>query len=304
MSAVHRRIAGRCGLAFVLLLAGLPARAALIHAPGAAGSLAAALAQAGPGDLVLVAPGQYAEGQVLDVPVGVTLRGGGARPEDTVLSGGYLHQILSVAGAGAVAVENLTLADGFALRGGGLSVAGTQLSLRGLRFLRNAAAADGGAIYAAQATLEVTDCLFFANYASGGSGAALHIEGAAPAGGPQRIMHCTFAANAGCCGGRSLLLAGCVAEIEGNILEEVECLAGAEARMRCNNGSVCGTDLGGNFIADPRYCNFEAADCRLEADSPCLAENNPECGQIGAYGPCALTATQPSSLGAIKALYR
>jgi len=295
---------GAC-LGLALLLAGQPAAAGLIQAPGAAGSLQGALDLATAGDVVLIAAGRYAEGSALIVRGGITLRGAGSGPEDTVLSGSYLHQILSVGGEGGpVSVENLTLADGFAVKGGGMSISGAEVSLDGVHFLRNAAAGDGGAIYAEGAGLRVTNCLFFANYASSGGGAALHIQGPGPGGSLQRIEACTFAANAGCCGGRSLVLADCQVEIFNNVLEDVECLAGGEPVMGCNNGAVCGTDLGGNFIADPRYCGFEQADCRLEPDSPCLAANNPECGQIGAFGGCALTATATNSLSAIKSLYR
>jgi len=295
----------RCApLLLATLLAASPAQADLIHAPGAAGSLQAALAEAGPGDLVLIAPGYYEEGAPLEVPVGITLQGGGARPEDTVLSGRFMHQLLSVAGEGAVLIENLTLSDGFALRGGGISVAGAALTLRDVRFRGNAAAGDGGAIYAVQAQLDLENCLFFANYASTGSGAALHIDGAGSAGQPQRIVQCTFAANAGCCGGRSLVLANCEAEIRNCILEDVVCDPGVMADFTCNNGSTCGQSGDGNFVADPRYCGFEQADCRLESDSPCLPENSGGCGLIGAYGSCATTAVARESFSAVKALYR
>lgn len=305
MRAAPRRVLSGALLALCALAAGRAATAGLVHAPGAAGSLQGAIDLAQAGDLVVIAPGQYAEGTALLVRGGITLRGGGARPEDTVLSGSYLHQILSLAGGGGpIRIENLTLEDGFAVRGAGMSIAGAEVSLDGVRFLRNAAAGDGGAIYAEGSGLRVTNCLFFANYASGGAGAAMHIQGSGPEGSTQLIEYCTFAANAGCCGGRSLVLADCRVEILSNILEDVECLAGAEPVMRCNNGSVCGLDAGGNFIADPRFCNFEQADCRLEPDSPCLAANNPECGQIGAFGGCELTAVAPSSFGAIKSLYR
>lgn len=305
MFASDGRLARRsASLVLAALLVAPRAWAALIEAPGSAGSIRAALAQAAPGDLVRIAPGEYAEGGPLEVPVGITLQGGGARPEDTVLSGAYLHQILSIAGDGAVLIENLTLRDGFALRGGGLSVAGASLALRDVRFLRNAAAGDGGAIYAAQAALDLENCLFFANYASSGGGAALHVDGARAGAAPQRIAQCSFAANAGCCGGRSLVLADCEAEIRNCILEDVVCGPDVTVDFACNNGSTCGQGGAGNFVADPRYCGFEEADCRLESDSPCLPENSGGCGLIGAYGSCATTAVERRSFSAVKALYR
>ncbi len=50
------------------------------------------------------------------------------------------------------------------------------------------------------------------------------------------------------------------------------------------------TDLGGNFEADPLFC--DQVDYLLREDSPCLPGNHPEgmdCGTIGARGAgCSL----------------
>ncbi len=69
---------------------------------------------------------------------------------------------------------------------------------------------------------------------------------------------------------------------------------------------------GGNFSACPAFCNFEVEpyDLSLCSASPCLPGNHPQgynCGLIGALGQgciCGPTETQPSTWGAIKAMYR
>jgi hypothetical protein len=68
----------------------------------------------------------------------------------------------------------------------------------------------------------------------------------------------------------------------------------------------------GNFSADPDFCDsdFEPYDLRLCNCSPCLPGNHPDgytCGLVGALGEgciCDPSSTQPSTWGAIKAMYR
>ncbi len=50
----------------------------------------------------------------------------------------------------------------------------------------------------------------------------------------------------------------------------------------------CAVDDGGNFSADPLFCDPVGGDFRLRADSPCLGEGSP-CGAIGALPICAET---------------
>ena len=138
----------------VTLLAASPAvaGAALIQVPGEVGTIQAAIDGASDGDVIQIAPGTYATSLVLRG--GVTLVGGGPRPEDTVLSGSYMHPLIKLEGDSRPArVENLTLRDGFGYKGAGMELQGAVLDVYRVRFVSNAAALEGGAIYATSSLL-------------------------------------------------------------------------------------------------------------------------------------------------------
>ncbi len=60
----------------------------------------------------------------------------------------------------------------------------------------------------------------------------------------------------------------------------------------------------GNISADPMFCNPNAGNFSINANSPCSPANS-ECGElIGAFGiGCGLTATQETSISAVKSHY-
>lgn len=68
--------------------------------------------------------------------------------------------------------------------------------------------------------------------------------------------------------------------------------------------------VNGNFSACPSFCHAEMGDFRLCDESPCLPGNHPDgydCGLIGAWGEgciCGPTQTEPTTWGAIKAMYK
>ncbi len=89
----------------------------------------------------------------------------------------------------------------------------------------------------------------------------------------------------------------------------VICEAGASPVLTCNDffanaggDAPCGTDGGGNFSLDPKFCDVAQGDLSLRADSPCAAGS---CGQIGAHGvSCSASAVEEMTWGAIKARLR
>lgn len=65
--------------------------------------------------------------------------------------------------------------------------------------------------------------------------------------------------------------------------------------------------IAGNISEDPFFCNAEAGDFTLHADSPCapFTPPNPECDLIGAWPVgCGPTPTLEATWGVIKALFR
>lgn len=59
-----------------------------------------------------------------------------------------------------------------------------------------------------------------------------------------------------------------------------------------------------DVVVDPRLCDPENLDFRLQSTSPCAAENS-SCGQIGAFGVgCGTVGVEPSTWAKIKAGFR
>ena len=179
--------------------------------------------------------------------------------------------------------------------------------------------------------LIVTGCTFDGNCASDGDGAALAVFSySGPVQGAVVISRSTFAGNGPCAyayGGSALCLAtsGPVT-IENSIVAYgtgggVFCPLSQTPSLTCCNlyGNVGGDWTGqvegqlgtsGNISADPLFCDTLSGDFRLETCSPCLPGNHPDgydCGApIGTFcSGCACgETTQPTTWGAIKAMYR
>jgi hypothetical protein len=65
-------------------------------------------------------------------------------------------------------------------------------------------------------------------------------------------------------------------------------------------------DVNDNFSEDPLFCNPNAGDFSIGANSPCAPENNPACGLVGALpvGCDEPTAVEMTTWGRIKAQHR
>jgi predicted outer membrane repeat protein len=93
------------------------------------------------------------------------------------------------------------------------------------------------------------------------------------------------------------------------------CWSETDPTIACSNffgnaggNTFCGTDGGGNFSADPLFCDPSSGDFTLAADSPCLPGNHPtgwDCGLIGALGEgCGPVSLTPQTWARVKARYR
>ncbi len=155
--------------------------------------------------------------------------------------------------------------------GGGLCIAEGAPTLTGCTIAGNTGEWGGGLDCYGAAPI-FTACTIADNFASVGGG-AVYCEGGASA----QLENCIIAFNdrtgaVVCSGyGSSATLACC--DLYGNVGGDwIGCIA-----------SQYGTD--GNICADPRFCGEVGlpGPYSLRDDSPCAAENNPGCGQIGAW---------------------
>ena len=223
------------------LLAAGPTWAATFDVPSAAyPTIAAAInAAATQGDVILVAPGTYAES--LDfLGKSLTLRGT-AGPSQTFLDGQGTWVLLQATQAESVVVEGFTLQNAFGSTGGAALVASSSAVFRDCVFQGNQAG-DGGAVWGSSATLTFEDCTFAANSASAGGVIRISSDS------PLTATRCSFTGNsAGSEGGvvrasgsSSLVLVDC--SFDGN-----SALEGGVARL---SGSATAQATGCDFIGN------------------------------------------------------
>mgnify|MGYP006280500061 CR=1 FL=1 len=233
----------------------------------------------------------------------------------------------SATGDGAVSFgqENVlhlhgcTFLDNYGPSGAGLNIG--QISCTGTvshcHFEGNHAhSMHGGGMRIHEATLTVAYCSFLANEAFPDGGGLMVLDGAQP-----HVHHCTFYGNqAGRHGGQVAAWDFADAIFEHCIFADGLANGGffvsnCSPIISCcdawNNagGNYLGlpdpTGHDGNIAADPLFCDAWGGDLQLASDSPCAEENNPECGQIGAFGiGCQQTPVLTGSWGSIKGLFR
>jgi len=153
----------------------------------------------------------------------------------------------------------------------------------------------------------VTNCIVHHN--SGSKGMRIYSVGA----GSFLVSDCTFSHNEGgifCEEADSLTIKNTVVSFS-EVHRGVTCDMGSPTLV-CTNvyGNAGGDWVGciadqygqaGNISEDPLFCNPDNDDFALCADSWCAAENNPGCGQIGAFGvgcgDCGSFHVPPSLIG-------
>jgi hypothetical protein len=211
-------------------------------------------------------------------------------------------------------------------------------------FLENRDVTTGGVVLRNQDSFRVERCLFLRNVTTDGAGGGMFVTdsngriafntfaydstyggwyggGLATVRFAGAIEHNTFVGchvDAGYSGSAiSMASNGPITTFENNII--AECTGGSTTRLNgvgymqfdCNcfwaneggNGGypIQPTDL----LVDPLFCDVPNLDFTLHEDSPCAAENNPTCGQIGAFGVgCGPVSLESLSWGRIKGLYR
>jgi hypothetical protein len=202
---------------------------------------------------------------------------------------------------GAVRARSATISDCLFERnaaglqvGIGGAVAADSGVIAGCTFLRNSSGADGlGSSIAFDTVGSVFNSVFLENFAAGYAAFVIYSRGHVD------VVGCTFAANVGqrydwghsvwgSTGtvSRSIIAFGQGRPIANTLAASCNCVF-----ANTNGDSLGPLDLGGNFLADPRFCATDsiAADTSvpIRPDSPCAPGNHPsgnDCGRIGA-GP-------------------
>jgi hypothetical protein len=197
---------------------------------------------------------------------------------------------------------------------------GSEATVRRCTFRNNLenGTGGGGLAWGGHAPKLVEFCLFVGNQTTGanGAGGALKVDS------PANVRNNTFWQNAAYtdAGGSAIrfsddgsgyfLLNNVIAEGIGNggaVEDQFEVVSSA-----CN---VFWQNEGGDGVyfepgptdreIDPLFCDPEAEDFTVDANSPCLPENSLGCGLIGAFGQgCGITSVKPESWGSIKSAYR
>ncbi len=263
------------------------------------------------GDTVVVAPGTYPENIVFDDSHdGVRLISSGG-PDETIIDGGGRGSVVYFRNVGpSTVLEGFTIQNGrnestsefWTYVGGGISlIQSARPTIRG-NVIRDNRSDSGGGISAAHACgALITGNLFLDNEASWrGGGVHIWLPGYSPA---ALVTGNTFVGNRATNGG------GVYARtpydgfttVSRNIFYRNQS-EGAGGALYCHGGSgrivrdQCNAywenvpdDMTTScqtidpVLSDPRFCDPDAEDYRLQVGSPCSAEENPGCGLIGAY---------------------
>ncbi len=321
-----------------------PAAAAVWYVPGDAPTISGGLALALSGDTVEVACGVYYEHSLL-MPESVTLRSATGQADCVVIDAQSLGRCMAYAGNDPTLIEGITFRNGRAVAGlvpmqwgGGIYIDGTGLRVVNCAFLDNYAQSWGGGGGGAMgAEFDFANCWFEGNepdglagdetggsivsctfYANLGRAIDLMLPSA------TTIEQCTVAANTGhgiVYEGFNLTLRNTIVAFNGGTSLPVNPMGYV---VECcdlygNTGGdwvgwLAGlTATGGNFSADPCFCDLAAGDLTLCADSWCLAGHHPwGCDAlVGAHdqgcSACSCAppvAVESSTWGAVKSLYR
>lgn len=201
---------------------------------------------------------------------------------------------------GSSSVENITITNGYGETdggdvGGGIYCDRTAPRIVGCWFIGNSSEVGGG-IGVRDSSPTIEDCVFALNEALFGGGVAILT-------GDPIFTGCTFVGNEAADGSAIFSIGSLpsLLTIERTILAfnlggpAMECLDFGEVDVSCtdvfgNEGGdwvECLEGLEGeadNFSVDPLFCDAENRDYSLGSTSPCAADNNPACGQVGALG--------------------
>jgi len=225
--------------------------------------------------------------------------------------------------------------------GGGVYCTDSHPHFGDVLFMDNRAEYNGGAVCGMNAAFTMSDVEFTGNSSTGGG--AISLDDSSPtlertlfwgnSGSFGGDIYCTnmsspdvrgatFVGSAAGEGGAVYSFGSSSPTLETSIVafgnggSAIYCWEGSTTELLCCDvfgnaggdwvGCIAGQlGINGNTSADPLFCDMQAGDFSLHADSPCTPAANPECGLVGVEGiGCEATSVRVMSWGAIKSLYR
>jgi hypothetical protein len=193
----------------------------------------------------------------------------------------------------------------------------SNLEVRNCWFVHNSASgSSGGGVSCEAGTVgKIEFCVFAFDSANGGGGVATE--------GSVRLSNNTFYACDGAIGAAIQVSGDDLRSVDRNIIAFCTALYGAVRRTQGANHSQTGCNIfwanqGGDFstlgtwtpaatdiFADPQFCDHPNGDYTLHANSPGAPGVTPACGAIGALGvSCGSVSVRPMGWGRIKSAFR
>ena len=253
------------------------------------------------GDTILLGDGVYKGGGNHGIDLGgreilITSENG---PEVTIIDaeGSDRVIIMDNVGSGGV-LSNLTIRNGQQHQGACIKMSNASPTISGMILVGNTAGKNGGAIwFVSGSSPTITHCVFIGNSAVE-DGGGIYSAGSSPI-----IENCTIVESSAGSGGAGIHMSNSTGLISNTIIAAsaqgpgLGCDSGTSFTVACTDifgnagGDVlCGTDGGGNFSADPRFCGPPGSgNVSIGGYSPCAPARN-SCGVLIGALPvaCAL----------------
>jgi len=167
-----------CLAAVLLLLACAPCFAVTILVPTDQPTIAAGIAAADSGDVVLVETGTYYEYDIV-MKSGVTVESQAGDPSYVVVNASDLGRCFILNGVDGGELDALTLTSGAAVgagldgKGGGMLCVESSTRIEDIEFAGNLCSIEGGGLYCEGGTPQVVSCNFTNNTSNGAGGGAV-----------------------------------------------------------------------------------------------------------------------------------